>query len=101
MASDPSKIHAETDDARAGSTPNVVRWILAISLLAVIVLLSIVWITGALTQGDQDKEASVSSQLAEQRREAEERRVPGEEAGKLEAPQASDTAPSGLATTEN
>lgn len=101
MAGDPSEIHAETDDARAGSTPNVVRWILAISLLAVIVLLSIVWITGAVMQGDNDKEANVSSQIDEQRREADMDRVASPNSGRLEAPKASDTAPSGLATTAN
>jgi hypothetical protein len=60
MASDPDEVHLETDAARAGSTPNVVRWILAISLLAVIVLLSIVWITGALVHNDSEKKASVA-----------------------------------------
>lgn len=60
MASDPDEVHLETDAARAGSTPNVVRWILAISLLAVIVLLSIVWITGALTQSDIEQETAAS-----------------------------------------
>jgi hypothetical protein len=100
MASDP-EIHSETDAARAGSTPNVVRWILAISLLAVIVLLSIVWITGALIQNDIEKEANVSAQIAEQRRAAEQLRVPDQEAARPEAPQASDTAPSGPATTRN
>jgi hypothetical protein len=101
MASDPTEIHAETDAARAGSTPNVVRWILAISLLAVIVLLSIVWITGALMQGDIEKEASVSAQIAEQRNEADTSSATGENASRIEAPKASDTAPSGLATTKN
>lgn len=60
MASDPDEVHLETDAARAGSTPNVVRWILAISLLAVIVLLSIVWIAGALTQNDIEQETAAS-----------------------------------------
>ena len=34
------EIHETTEEARAGSTPNIVRWILVISLLAAILLLS-------------------------------------------------------------
>jgi hypothetical protein len=103
MASDPTEVHAETDAARAGSTPNIVRWILGISLFAVIVLLSIVWMTGALRQSDMEKEASVSAKMAEQSREADTGTVTvtGENADQLDAPQTTDTAPSDLATTEN
>jgi len=46
--------HFETDEARGGSTPNIVRWILVVSLFAAIALLSIVWITGAATQSDEE-----------------------------------------------
>ncbi|HWK41336.1 MAG TPA: hypothetical protein VNR60_05330 [Croceibacterium sp.] len=55
-----NRLHAETDAARAGSTPNVVRWILAISLLAAIILLSAIWITGALTNDDAQPGSSAS-----------------------------------------
>ena len=49
------EMHIETDEARAGATPHIVRWVLAISLFAAIVLLTIIWITGALTRdGSQD-----------------------------------------------
>ncbi len=49
------RMHVETDAARGGSTPNVMRWVLGISLLAAIVLLSFVWMTGAATHdGDGD-----------------------------------------------
>jgi hypothetical protein len=47
------EVHAEVDEARAASTPNIVRWVLAISLLAAIVLLTAIWVTGAATS-DQD-----------------------------------------------
>ena len=41
------EIHIEDDAARAGSTQNTVRWILGISLLLAIVLLSAIWMSGA------------------------------------------------------
>lgn len=43
---DPIKI--EDDDARAASTPGVLRYILAISLLLAIIAMSVVWIVPAL-----------------------------------------------------
>ncbi len=50
------EIHLETDEARAGETPHIVRYVLAISLILAIVALSAIWITGALSlrpaQGD-------------------------------------------------
>jgi hypothetical protein len=45
------EVHFETDEARGASSPNIVRWVLAISLFAAIALLSVIWITGAATQG--------------------------------------------------
>jgi hypothetical protein len=45
------EIHVATDEARGGSTPHIVRWVLGISLFLAIALLSITWITGALTFG--------------------------------------------------
>ena len=46
--------HFETDAARGASTPNIVRWILLVSLFAAIALLSIIWITGAATQDEEE-----------------------------------------------
>ena len=45
------EVHVSTDEARGGSTPHIVRWVLGISLFLAIALLSITWITGALSSG--------------------------------------------------
>lgn len=45
------EIHIETDEARGGSTPHIMRYVLAISITLAIILLSITWITGALSMG--------------------------------------------------
>ena len=42
------EVHIQTDEARSGSTPHIVRYVLVISLLLAIAFLSITWITGAL-----------------------------------------------------
>jgi len=53
------EIHIDDEKATAGSKEGVVRWVLLISLLAAILILSIIWITGALTQDDTEEEATI------------------------------------------
>lgn len=43
------EVHLEKDDARAGSTPHIVRYVLGISLALAILAMSVIWITGAAT----------------------------------------------------
>lgn len=42
-------IHIEDDDARAASTPGIMRYILGISLLLAVIAMSAVWIIPALS----------------------------------------------------
>jgi hypothetical protein len=42
------EIHVTTTEASGGSTPHIVRYVLAISLILAIGALSAVWIIGAL-----------------------------------------------------
>ena len=44
-----SATHISTDDARGGSTPHIVRYILGYSLLLAIMAMSLVWIIPALS----------------------------------------------------
>ena len=84
------EIHIATDEARGASTPNVVRWVLAISLLAAIVLLSVVWMTGAATQGDDESEISVGSMAADSGGGEATDSIVGENADELEAAEPGD-----------
>lgn len=43
------ELHIDTDEARSGTTPHIVRYVLVISLLLAIIALSAVWITGAIS----------------------------------------------------
>ena len=43
------EIHLDTDEARAGDTPHIVRYVLAIGLALAIIAMSASWITGALS----------------------------------------------------
>lgn len=42
------EVHLDKDEARSGSTPHIVRYVLFTSLALVIIALSAIWITGAL-----------------------------------------------------
>ncbi|WP_324698186.1 MULTISPECIES: hypothetical protein [Novosphingobium] len=58
------EIHIDKTDARAGSAPNVMRYVLLVSLALAIVALSAIWITGSVqapesTGGDADTAAAV------------------------------------------
>lgn len=48
MADDKDAIHIEDDDARAASTPGVLRYVLAFSLLLAVIAMSLIWIIPAL-----------------------------------------------------
>lgn len=52
--------HIDDDDARAGATPGVMRYVLGISLLLAIIAMTIAWVTGALTQGAAESAATVT-----------------------------------------
>ncbi len=57
------EIHVNDTEASGGNKTGHVRWILVIGTLLAIVLLSIVWITGAATQGDVEEERTASGRM--------------------------------------
>jgi hypothetical protein len=48
------EVHVSTDEARGASTPHIVRYILAISLVLAILALSAIWMLGA-SNAPQDR----------------------------------------------
>ncbi len=52
--------HLDTEEARGAESTGVMRWVLGISLLLAIGLLSAIWIFGAWTQDDVESQATVS-----------------------------------------
>lgn len=42
------QVELSSEEASGGTSPRIVRYILAISLTLTIILLSVIWITGAL-----------------------------------------------------
>ena len=50
MKRDNDEVHVTETEASAGSQPGVVRYVLVISLVLVVVLMSAVWIIGSTTR---------------------------------------------------
>jgi len=48
MGADDERIEVQKEDARAGTTPGVVRYVLLISMILVVAALSLIWIVRAV-----------------------------------------------------
>ena len=57
------EVHIDDTEASGGSKEGVVRWILIAGTLLAIVLLSVIWITGAATQDDVESEVTATGKL--------------------------------------
>lgn len=64
MAGENDQVHRETDQARGGSTPHIVRWMLIISTLAAVIFLSAIWIFGAATRSDSGSQSAITGSSA-------------------------------------
>lgn len=71
MHKEGDEVHVSTEEASGGSREGVVRWVLAGGLLLAVLLMSIVWIIPALTQGDVEEEATVSGAISSMEEEGD------------------------------
>lgn len=53
------EVHISSDEARSGSTPHIVRYVLLVSLFLAIAALSAIWILGALDSPQHPPENAV------------------------------------------
>ncbi|WP_313440363.1 hypothetical protein [Novosphingobium sp.] len=86
------EIHVDKTDARAGATPNVVRYVLLISLVLAVVAMSAIWIFGAVKAPD-DTGGPADTREAVQRGEVDPQEQPGVQSP--EPPRSGNTAPGG------
>lgn len=56
------EVHVDTDEARGGSTPHIVRYVLIISLVLAIVVLTAIWVLKAGNSDQPDTVGEVSGQ---------------------------------------
>jgi len=61
-----NEVHIDADEARAGSTPHTVRWILAAGLLLVIVFFAIIVMVGSATQSENEEHQTLRVQAQDQ-----------------------------------
>ena len=64
MQRNQTETHIDSDRARSGSTPHIVRYVLGISLLLAILALSAIWITGAAVTDEAAETAQLESTTA-------------------------------------
>ena len=63
MRSEGNETHVSETEASGGSKEGVVRWVLLGGLVLAVLLLSVVWIIPAMTQGDVEEEATMSGEI--------------------------------------
>ena len=63
MRKEGDEIHIDDNEASAGETSGRMRWVLGIGTVLAIGLLTIIWMTGALTQGDVEEEGTVTGAI--------------------------------------
>ncbi len=56
------EVHIDTDEARGGETPHIVRYVLLIGLILAIGALSLIWITGAATSPQGERTGVITNQ---------------------------------------
>lgn len=73
-------------DAKGGSNEGVVRWVLLISLSLAIVALTVIWVTGALTQDNVESQGTATGRIEAEADAAGEQRDDLAEQGDMVAP---------------
>lgn len=58
------EVDLTTDEARSGSTPHIVRYVLLISLFLAAAAMTIAWVTGALTSDQAGEVKEVATRTA-------------------------------------
>ena len=58
------EVHVSTTEARGGSTPHIVRYVLMFSLVLAILALSAIWIIGAVTVDKQPDMSPLATDAA-------------------------------------
>ncbi|AKM06278.1 hypothetical protein [Pelagerythrobacter marensis] len=57
------EVHMNETEASGGSKEGVVRWVLIVGTFLAIAALTVIWVTGALTQGEAESEATASGRI--------------------------------------
>lgn len=66
-------------DAKGGTNEGVVRWVLGISLGLAIVAMTLIWVTGALTQGPVESQENVARKDEARREQPDAPKTSGDE----------------------
>lgn len=87
-------------DAKGGSREGVVRWVLLISLSLTIIALTVIWVTGALTQDNVESQGTATGRIEAQAEADAEQREDLAEQADLVAPNTTEETSVGEAREE-
>jgi hypothetical protein len=59
------EVHIDKDEARAGSTPHIVRWVLVASLSILVILFTLTFVVGVDQASDGRESANVTDDVAQ------------------------------------
>jgi mRNA-degrading endonuclease toxin of MazEF toxin-antitoxin module len=95
------EVHVNETEASGGSKEGVVRYVLVISLFLAIAALSLIWITGALTQDEAESRTSIDAPAGTSPEAAGDTTdsIVSEDAGEIEGAATADAPDTGAAAT--
>lgn len=95
------EIHVSETEASGGSKEGVVRYVLIIGTFLAIAFLTLIWVTGALTQGDDEEHVSVSREIVEERSGDDTDSIVSEDADRIDGAAEEDRDTGAMQTIEN
>lgn len=66
MPQSDQQVRVSQDEARAGESTGVMRWVLLASLLLAIVAMTVIWVTGALSQDESESQGTATARAEAQ-----------------------------------
>lgn len=87
------EVHVNQTEASGGSKEGVVRWVLIVGTFLAIAFLTIIWVTGALTQDEDESQATVEGRMEASERDTSTDSIVGDRLDEIEeAPEGGNSA---------
>ncbi|MBM0169812.1 hypothetical protein [Altererythrobacter sp. C41] len=85
------EVHMNETEASGGSKEGVVRWVLIVGTFLAIAFLTIIWVTGALTQDEVESQATVEGRIEATQRDTGTDSIVDDRVDEIDAPEGGDS----------
>src|SRR5690606_1379388 len=85
------EVHMNETEASGGSKEGVVRWVLIVGTFLAIAFLTIIWVTGALTQDEAESQVSVERRIQAQQPNTDTDSIVDDRVDEIDAPEGGDS----------